>query len=188
MPAPTTISAEPALSGPRETANHRLVLPADANHYGTLYAGALLQYGLETAYATATRAVGPAANLMLRRVIALECRQSVPVGSLVEIRGAVLSVRQGYLAVGVIGMPLRGQELPWMDGLFGFAQVGPDGLQCVLPVEVEPVAACPLWQPLFERHAKLSKVRGATASWLNKKKPPPGETPPTAGEPSRLTP
>ena len=90
-------------------------------------------------------------------------------------------MRQGYLAVGVIGMQLRGQELPWMDGLFGFAQVGPYGLPCVLPVEVEPVAACPLWQPLFERHAKLSKVRGATASWLNKKKPPPGETPPTAG-------
>jgi len=188
MSAAASTTTETLSPGPRETANHRLVLPADANHYGTLYAGALLQYGLETAYATATRAVGPAANLMLRRVIALECRQSVPVGSLVEIRGAVLSVRRGYLAVGVVGMPLSGQDLPWMDGLFGFAQVGPDGLPCELPAGVEPVAACSLWQPLIERHAKLAKVRGATASWLNTKEPPPEETPPTAGEPSRLTP
>jgi len=184
-PAHADVTPSP---GPRETANHRLVLPADANHYGTLYAGALLQYGLETAYATATRAVGPEANLMLRRVIAIECRQSVPVGALVEIRGAVLAVRQGYLAVGVIGMPLHGQQLPWMDGLFGFAQVGSDGLPCELPAAVEPVANGSLWQPLIERHAKLAKVRGATASWLNTKEPPPEETPPTAGEPSRLTP
>jgi acyl-CoA thioesterase YciA len=164
MSAPSAAS-EP--SGPRETANHRLVLPADANHYGTLYAGALLQYGLETAYATATRAVGTAANLMLRRVISLECRQSVPVGSLVEIRGAVLAVRRGYLAVGVIGMPLAGQDLPWMDGLFGFAQVGPTGLPVELPGEVEPVAECPLWHPLIDRHAMLAKVRGATAAWIH---------------------
>ena len=32
-----------------ETTTHRLVLPADANHYGTLYAGSLLKYALEAA-------------------------------------------------------------------------------------------------------------------------------------------
>jgi acyl-CoA hydrolase len=36
-----------------ETTAHRLVLPADANHYGTLYAGSLLKYALEAAYAAA---------------------------------------------------------------------------------------------------------------------------------------
>jgi acyl-CoA thioesterase YciA len=99
-----------------ETTSHRLVLPADANHHGTLYAGSLLRYALEAAYATASRAVGPAANLMLRRVLSLECRRSVPVGSLVEIRCGVLQVRQAYLVVGVVGMPLVGSTLPWMDG------------------------------------------------------------------------
>jgi acyl-CoA thioesterase YciA len=188
MSEPSPTRSEPRLPGPPETANHRLVLPADTNHYGTLYAGALLQYGLETAYATASRAVGPAANLMLRRVLSIECRQSVAVGALVEIRGAVLSVRRGYLAVGVIGMPLHNQELPWMDGLFGFAQVGSDGLPCELPADVQTVANCPLWLPLIERHAQLARIRGATAGWLNTRKPPSEETPPTAGEPSRLTP
>jgi acyl-CoA hydrolase len=111
------------MSETHETTTHRLVLPADANHYGTLYAGSLLKYGLEAAYAAATRGVGPEANLMLRRVLSVECRRTVPVGTLVELQGAILQVRQCYIDVGVVGMPLANGEVPWMDGLFGFVQV-----------------------------------------------------------------
>jgi hypothetical protein len=103
---------------------------------------------------------------MLRRVVSLECRRSVPVGSLVEIRGAVLEVRRAYLVVGVVGMPLAGHTLPWMDGLLGFAQVNEAGLPAELPQPVEPVPASPLWQPLTERLKKLGTVRGATADWI----------------------
>jgi acyl-CoA thioesterase YciA len=149
-----------------ETTSHRLVLPADANHHGTLYAGSLLRYALEAAYATASRAAGPAANLMLRRVLSLECRRSVPVGSLVEIRCGVLQVRQGYLVIGVVGMPLAGHTLPWMDGLLGFVQVDPTGLPVPLPQDVEPVADSPLWQPLVARVQKLASTRGATGDWI----------------------
>ena len=35
------------------TYTHRLILPVDANHHGTLYAGSLLRIALEAAYATA---------------------------------------------------------------------------------------------------------------------------------------
>jgi acyl-CoA hydrolase len=150
-----------------ETTSHRLVLPADANHHGTLYAGSLLRYALEAAYASACRGVGAGANLMLRRVLSMECRRAVPVGALVEIRGAVLQVRQGYLVVGVVGMPLAGQTLPWMDGLLGFAQVDATGLPVDLPEPIDPVAASPLWQPLLVRLEKLADVRGATADWLS---------------------
>jgi acyl-CoA thioesterase YciA len=149
-----------------ETTSHRLVLPADSNHHGTLYAGSLLRYGLEAAYAAACRGAGPGANLMLRRVLSLECRRSVPVGALVELRGAVLDVRQAYLVVGVVGMPLEGHTLPWMDGLFGFAQVNEAGLPGSLPAPVEPTAPGPLWRPLVERLGKLAAVRGATADWI----------------------
>ena len=34
----------------RETLSHRLVLPGDANHHGTLYAGALLRIALEAVW------------------------------------------------------------------------------------------------------------------------------------------
>ncbi len=149
-----------------ETTSHRLVLPADANHYGTLYAGSLLRYALEAAYATACRTVGPDGNLMLRRVLSLECRRSVPVGSLVEIRGAVLQVKQGYLVAGVVGMPLEGHTLPWMDGLLGFAQVDAAGLPAVFPRPIDATEG-PLWKPLLDRLEKLTPVRGATAGWMN---------------------
>jgi acyl-CoA hydrolase len=104
---------------------------------------------------------------MLRRVLSLECRRSVPVGALVEIRGAVLQVRQCYLVVGVVGMPLDGHTLPWMDGLLGFVQVDAAGQPVELPREVERVTDAPLWQPLITRLDKLSEIRGATADWLN---------------------
>ncbi len=149
-----------------ETSSHRLVLPADANHHGTLYAGSLLRYALEAAYASACRAAGPEANLMLRRVLSIECRRTVPVGALVEIRGAVVQVRRAYLVVGVVGMPLAGHSLPWMDGLLGFAQVDAAGLPVDLPAEIEPVAESPLWQPLMTRLEKLGGIRGGTADWM----------------------
>ncbi len=149
-----------------ETTSHRLVLPADANHHGTLYAGSLLRYALENAYATACRAAGPAGNLMLRRVLSLECRRSVPVGALVEIRGAVLQTKRGYLVAGVVGMPLDGHTLPWMDGLLGFAQVDAAGLPVALPQPVEVVGDAPLWRPLVTRLGKLAAIRGATGDWI----------------------
>ena len=153
-------------SAPIETTSHRLVLPADANHHGTLYAGSLLRYALESGYATACRAAGPEGNLMLRRVLSLECRRCVPVGSLVEIRGGVLQAKRGYLVAGVVGMPLDGHTLPWMDGLLGFAQVDAAGLPAALPRPVEELATGPLWQPLIARLQKLAAIRGTTGDWI----------------------
>lgn len=154
------------MQGSLETIGHRLVLPADANHHGTLYAGSLLRFTLEAAYATGSRSVGAAANLMLRRVVSLECRRSVAVGTLVELRGAVLQVRQCYLVVGVIGMPLEGHDLPWMDSLMGFVQVDAAGLPVELPAGIATAARERLWQPLADRLETLSQSRGATAGWI----------------------
>ena len=154
------------MQGFPETVSHRLVLPADANHHGTLYAGSLLRFTLEAAYAAGTRGVGPTANLMLRRVVSLECRRSVPVGTLVELRGAVLQVRQCYLVVGVVGMPMEGHEIPWMDGLMGFVQVDAAGLPVELPAGIVSAALERLWQPLADRLETLSRSRGATAGWI----------------------
>ena len=151
---------------PLETTTHRLVLPADANHHGSLYAGSLLRYALEAAFAAGSRAIGPDANLMLRRVLSIECRRAVPVGALVELRGAVLEARRGYLAVGVVGMPLPGDSLPWVDGILGFAQVDAACLPVDLPAPIERAADEPLWRPLTRRLEKLAGIRGATGEWI----------------------
>lgn len=143
------------------THSHKLVLPSDANHHGTLYAGAMLRLVLEAGYATAWKHVGPQANLVLRRVLNMECLRPVPVGVVVEIQGAVLHRTAAYLVCGLIGMPLDGDDGPWMESLFGFAQVKPDGKLTHFPDRLPAVSvpAGEMWERLEHRMAKLLRVR-----------------------------
>src|SRR5436305_7952194 len=105
------------------TPSHKLILPADANHHGTLYAGAMLRFALEAGYATAWKHVGPQANIVLRRVLNMECLRPVPVGVVVEIEGSVLHRTAAYLVCGLVGTPLEPDPGPWPEPLIAFAQV-----------------------------------------------------------------
>src|SRR5271165_4395024 len=139
------------------TQYHRLILPADANHHGTLYAGMLLRLALEAGYATAWKHVGTDANLVLRRVLNLECLRPVPVGTVIEIEGAVLHRSQAYLVTGLLGTPLTQGEGPWLEALLGFAQVDEAGRADALPDGAGP-AETPegeSWRRLKERMQKL---------------------------------
>ncbi|HEV3415407.1 MAG TPA: acyl-CoA thioesterase [Pirellulales bacterium] len=144
----------------RSTLTHRLVLPADANHHGTLYAGSLMRIALEAAYATAFRSVGHTANLLLRRVLSLECYRPVPVGSMIEIRGTVLHLTRAYLVTGLISSPLSGQKSPWMDGLLGFVQVDAEGRPAEFPDDLAITPPEEQWQALHQRMLKLLRIRG----------------------------
>src|SRR3954462_6724541 len=95
-----------ATPGGDETLTLRLVLPRDANHHGTLYAGVLLSLSLEAGYATAYRAAGATANLVLKRVLDLRCYQPVPVGCVVEIRGSEVHRARAQVVVALLGTPL----------------------------------------------------------------------------------
>lgn len=142
------------------THTHKLVLPSDANHHGTLYAGAMLRLVLEAGYATAWKHVGPDANLVLRRVLNMECLRPVPVGVVVEIQGVVLHRTAAYLVCGLIGMPWD-DEGPWAEALFGFAQVTPEGKLTHFP-DHSPEVAIPTgvaWERLERRMAKLLRTR-----------------------------
>lgn len=144
----------------RETLTHRLILPGDSNHHGTLYAGALLRIALEAGYATAYRIVGNGANLVLRRVLNLDCNDPVPVGRVIEIRGRALHLTRVYLVIGLVGTPLEGDRGPWMEGLMGFVQVSDEGRPSPLPDHIstnEPVE--PIWHNLQRRLDKLLQIR-----------------------------
>jgi acyl-CoA hydrolase len=143
------------------TQYHRLVLPTDSNHHGTLYAGSLLRLALEASYATAWRHAGTHANLVLRRVLNLECLHPVPVGTVIEIEGAVLYRTHVYLVVGLLGTPLSPGQGPWLEALFGFAQVDESGRPAALPEEagLAEVPDSPAWQRLGERLTRLLQVR-----------------------------
>jgi len=110
-----------------ETLTHRLILPREANHHGTLYAGSLVALALEAAYATAYRAIGDSANLVLKRVLDLRCLEPVPIGAVVQIRGVVLLSRTAQIVVGLHGSPLMGRSNPWMESLMQFVQIDETG-------------------------------------------------------------
>jgi acyl-CoA hydrolase len=145
----------------QETLTHRLVLPRDANHHGTLYAGTLLALALEAGYASAYRAAGASANLVLKRVLDLRCYAPVSVGEVVAIRGLEVHRARAQLIVALIGAPLPNHLRPWMDGLMQFVQVDRRGNP--EPLVQEPpatdVVLPPPWLELRVRARKLLAVR-----------------------------
>jgi acyl-CoA thioesterase YciA len=143
------------------TPSHKLVLPADANHHGTLYAGAMLRFVLEAGYATAWKHIGRDANLVLRRVLNMECLRPVPVGVVAEIQGAVLHQTSAYLVCGLVGTPLGRDQGPWVEALLGFAQVTETGKLAHFPGEL-PKLERPdgdTWDRLADRLRKLLRFR-----------------------------
>lgn len=145
-----------------ETLTHRLILPRDANHHGTLYAGVLLSLALEAGYATAYRAAGAGANLVLKRVLDLRCYEPVPVGLVIELRGAEVHRARAQVVVGLVGPPLPDRPGPWMDALMQFVQV--DGRGRPEPIRGEPALAepelGPPWGLLRARALRLLAIRG----------------------------
>jgi acyl-CoA hydrolase len=143
------------------TPSHKLVLPSDANHHGTLYAGAMLRFVLEAGYATAWKHVGPQANLVLRRVLNMECQEPVPVGVVVEIQGTVLHRTAAYLVCGLVGTPIEPDQDPWVEALLGFAQVTKSGKLDNFPETLPGVKMPdgPVWERLAGRMKKLLRLR-----------------------------
>ena len=145
-----------------ETLTHRLILPRDANHHGTLYAGSMLSLALEAGYATAYRAVGQSANLVLKRVLDLRCFEPVSIGRVVEIRGREVYRARAHVVVALRGTPLPDRSRPWMDSLMQFVQVDETGRPEPLSVEVDDEAPSDFpgpWSSLRERARKLLAIR-----------------------------
>jgi acyl-CoA thioesterase YciA len=144
-----------------ETLTHRLVLPRDANHHGTLYAGVLLSLALEAGYATAFRAAGMNANLVLKRVLDIRCYEPVPVGQVVQIRGREIHRARAQIIVALYGSFQVDQASAWMDGLMQFVQVDGEGRPEPLDDEPDerPLELEPPWSILRDRARKLLHIR-----------------------------
>jgi acyl-CoA thioesterase YciA len=144
-----------------ETLTHRLVLPRDSNHHGTLYAGNLLALALEAGYATAFRAAGLNANLVLKRVLDLRCYEPVAVGSVVQIRGRQIYRGSAQIVVALWGTPLTDQSSQWMDAVMQFVQIDPSGRPEPLNEEPDDQKSPldPPWSILLERARKLLRIR-----------------------------
>jgi acyl-CoA hydrolase len=145
-----------------ETVTQHLVLPRDSNHHGTLYAGVLLSLALEAGYATAFRAAGLNANLVLKRVLDVRCYEPVPVGCVIQIRGREIHRARAQVIIGLWGSPLRHDlTSPWMDGAMQFVQVDAAGRPQPLEAEPgeEPLSLDAPWSELRDRARKLLYIR-----------------------------
>jgi acyl-CoA hydrolase len=152
----------PSQGDVQETLTHRLILPRDANHHGTLYAGVLLTLALESAYATAFRAAGLNANLVLKRVLDLRCYEPVPIGKVIEIRGREIHRARAMVVVALYGSPLGLDRTDaWMDGVMQFVQVDESGRP--EPMDGEPVDGSDElpapWLGLRDRTLRLLAIR-----------------------------
>ena len=136
-------------------------MPRDANHHGTLYAGVLVSLALEAGYATAFRAAGLNANLVLKRVLDLRCYEPVPVGRVVQIRGREIHRARARSWSRFWESSQADQESPWMDSLMQFVQVDAGGRPVPLDEEPEdePLDLDPPWSSLRERARKLLHIR-----------------------------
>ena len=111
--------------------------------------------------ATAWKHIGTDANLVLRRVLNMECLRPVPVGVVAEIQGAVLYRTAAYLVCGLVGTPLNSDNGPWVEALLGFAQVTETGKLAHFPAEL-PELKRPEgenWGRLADRMKKLLRLR-----------------------------
>jgi len=144
-----------------ETLTHRLILPRDANHHGTLYAGVLLSLALEAGYATAFRAAGLNANLVLKRVLDLRCYEPVRVGRVIQIRGREIHRARAQIIVALLGSLQIDLTSPWMDGVMQFVQVDSEGRPEPLDEELEEETTPlePPWSLLRDRALKLLRIR-----------------------------
>jgi acyl-CoA thioesterase YciA len=146
------------------TSTHHLVLPRDANHHGTFYAGAILSLALEAGYAAAYRSAGAGGNLVLKRVLDLRCYYPVPVGQVVEVQGLCVWGTQTQLVIALFGLPILERTGPWCDSLMQFVQVDHFGRPEVLPeasrlsIVRENVLEEP-WRTLRDRATRLLALR-----------------------------
>ena len=113
---------------PATTQLTELVLPAQANHYGTLFAGQALSMLAQAAFTAASRYAR--ANVVLAGVDGLRFTAPVPVGQLFVISARVVSAGRSSMQVEVVAGredPQTGDKAPVAQGQFQMVAVNEQG-------------------------------------------------------------
>jgi len=133
---------------PRTITSH-LVRSSDLNHHGTLFAGRMAEWVVETAFIGAQRALGiDPARLVCLRIHGLSFTRGARSGDTVELRARAAHVGRTSITVYVEAFIPRHGERPLLDGFVTFVRVEdgrstPHGVAVEMPAEGE---ALRLWQ------------------------------------------
>ena len=113
---------------PTVTEMTELVLPAQANHYGTLFAGQALSMLAQAAFTAASRHAR--SNVVLAGVQNLRFTAPVPVGQLFTIAARVLCAGRSSMVVEVVASredPQTGERAQVAQGQFQMVAVNEHG-------------------------------------------------------------
>ncbi|MFV0410307.1 MAG: acyl-CoA thioesterase [Paracoccus sp. (in: a-proteobacteria)] len=125
-------------AAPASIETTELILPAQANHYGTLFAGNALSMMANAAYAAASRQAR--GNVVLASVDGLRFTAPVPVGSLLNLSARIARSGRSSMQVEVTGhceTPGAEDRRQIAQGQFTMVAVGKTGRPKKITVEGE---------------------------------------------------
>ncbi|SDD21541.1 Acyl-CoA hydrolase [Paracoccus isoporae] len=125
---------------PEITESTRMVLPAQTNHHGTLFAGSALSMLADAAFTAASRHARE--KVVLAGVRDMRFTAPIPVGSLFGISAQVISSGRSSMIVRVTGTrehPETGETAQVVEGRFQMVAVTADGRpKKIHPQETRP--------------------------------------------------
>ena len=137
----------------------RLIKPQDLNHHGTLFAGRMAEWAVETAFIGAQKvlAVDPR-EVVCIRMHGLTFSRPVRNGTVIDIRAQTAHVGKSSLTIYIETLTSDNGVTPLLDGYITFVHVNQEGRACPHGLAVEKPASgvsLALWE-----HVEGLKAQG----------------------------
>jgi acyl-CoA hydrolase len=109
-----------------DTISTRLVKGSDLNHHGTLFAGRLAEWFVETCFLSGSRFIGNPDSLVCVRIHGLSFKKPANPGDFIRIVGAVAKVGRTSITVGA-DIFINDESQEAVRGFTTFVSVDADG-------------------------------------------------------------
>jgi acyl-CoA hydrolase len=110
----------------RETIISHLVKPEDLQHHGTLFAGRMAEWLVETCFIAASRFVGKPEDVVCVKVHGITFEKPIHNGEITEIKARIACL--GNTSITVKGQAFTGEsEVPAVSGMVTFVTVDKQG-------------------------------------------------------------
>ena len=104
----------------------RLIKEEDLNHHGTLFAGRMASWLVESCFLSASRAVGKPEDIVCVKIHGMEFKRPAHKGEILEISSQVVLTGRSSITVAGQGL-LDGDDRPAVTGMATFVSVKAQG-------------------------------------------------------------
>jgi acyl-CoA hydrolase len=110
----------------KETSISHLIRPEDLQHHGTLFAGRMAEWFVETCFVAATRLVGRPEDVVCIQIHGISFKKPANNGDIVDIKARVAFL--GPTSITVSGQAfINDAEIPAVSGMITFVTVDKEG-------------------------------------------------------------